>query len=107
MPFDTNSMLGGLVVLAAGQLLAGLWFVVRLDKRLALLELTVSSMEKHVDAQSDVMRNVGERFAEQSGRIDAHDSTLVIVQRDIADLRRGRGFIRDASRPALDGLYCD
>lgn len=99
MTFDPTITLGA--ILNAAVLLVG--FVVaftRIGGRIDLLALRMEGVEKKIDASSDI----GKRVAILEERVTNHVSMLTTAQRDISDLRHGKGFItRD--RKSVDGEY--
>ena len=100
MTFDWSITLGA--VLNAGVLLVG--FVVaftRIGGRIDLLALRLGAVEEAVNSA----RKTDSRIATIEERLSNHVTMLTTAQRDISDLRRGDGFIRNHSRTGIDGQY--
>ena len=99
MTFDPTITSGA--ILNALVLLVG--FVVaftRIGGRIDLLTLRMEAMEKKIDSSSDHDKRVS--ILEE--RITNHVKMLTVAQRDISDLRRGKGFIQN-HRESVDGEY--
>lgn len=99
MNFDPSITAGA--ILNAGVLLVG--FVVaftRIGGRIDLLSLRMAAVEDAVRASSDQDK----RLATLEERLTNHVSMLTTAQRDISDLRRGKGFIT-SHRTSIDGEY--
>ncbi len=99
MTFDPSITLGA--ILNAAVLLVG--FVVaftRIGGRIDLLSLRLVSVEEAVKGSS----STDKRLAIVEERQVNHGTNLTTVQRDISDLRRGKGFI-SGNRPGVDGEY--
>ena len=99
MTFDPSITLGA--ILNAAVLLVG--FVVaftRIGGRIDLLSLRLVSVEETVKGSS----STDKRLAIVEERQVNHGTNLTTVQRDISDLRRGKGFI-SGNRPGVDGEY--
>lgn len=99
MTFDPSITLGAL--LNAGVLLIG--FVVaftRIGGRIDLLSLRLGSVEEALKNA----KGVDSRIATVEERLTNHVSMLTTAQRDISDLRRGKGYIT-GNRSGLNGEY--
>jgi hypothetical protein len=99
MTLDPTITFGAL--LNAGVLLIG--FVgafVRIGGRIDLLSQRLASVEAAVKAASDVDK----RLTTTEERLSNHVKMLGVAQRDISDMRRGKGFIT-GDRASVDGEY--
>jgi hypothetical protein len=88
-------------ILNAGVLLVG--FVVaftRLGGRIDLLSVRLASVEEAIK----LARDTDSRLATIEERLTNHAGMLTTAQRDISDLRRGKGFIT-GQRQNVDGAY--
>ena len=104
--FDPTITIGA-VFIVLSQIGSMFLFITRVDKRIDLLSMSVDNLSKRLDAQGDSIKEytkIGERFATLEGRVTNHASLLATTQRDLSDLRRGNGFIRDP-RGGSDGEY--
>jgi hypothetical protein len=99
MTFDPSITMGA--ILNAGVLLVG--FVVaftRIGGRLDMLSQRIEAMEEAVRDHRDFDR----RLTTTEERLTNHVRMLTAAQQDIADMRRGQGFIK-GHRKSIDGEY--
>ena len=99
MAFDPTITFGA--VLNAGVLLVG--FVVaftRIGGRIDLLAQRVGAMEETIKTSSGMATRVAIVETQQA----AQASTIAAIQTELADLRRGKGFIT-SHRQSIDGEY--
>lgn len=88
MTFDPTITFGALI--NAGVLMVG--FVVaftRIGGRIDLLSLRLGAVEESLKAQ----RDVSERLAIIETRQATHGQMIAAIQADIAEMKRGRGFV--------------
>lgn len=88
-------------ILNASVLLAG--FIIaftRIGGRIDILALRLKAVEDAIKEQS----NNSTRVSILEERVTNHGKTIAILQQDIADLRRGTGFIQ-GQRQGVDGAY--
>lgn len=107
MSFDPTITFGA-VLIVLGQVSTVIWFAARLDKRIDMLSLKLDNLDDRVDSQAETIRGyaaVGERFAKAEGRLDSIETMSSTTQREVADLRRGRGWIQKDGRDGLAGQY--
>lgn len=112
MTFDPTITFGA--VLNAAVLLVG--FVVaftRIGGRLDLLNMRLDSTEKtttrRLESIEESLLTTAEdnrRLATLEERLTNHVKMLTVLQRDVSDLRRGDGFIRNTRQQGgIDGEY--
>lgn len=107
MNFDPTITIGAIFIIIS-QIGSMFWFAARLDKRIDILSLHVTNLREQVNAQGKDIKEhatIGERFVSLEGRATNHASLLTTLQRDVSDLRHGRGFIQHRSNDGLDGEY--
>ena len=100
MVFDPSITLGA--ILNAVVLLIG--FVgafVRIGGRIDLLSMRMVAVEEAVKGA----RTADTRLVILEERVTNHGTTIATAQRDISDLRHGRGWITDKYRKGIDGEY--
>ena len=100
MTFDPTITFGA--ILNAGVLLVG--FVVaftRIGGRIDLLTQRLASVEDNLRAT----RDVSERLAVIETRQATHGQLIALGQREVSELRHGRGFVQDRSQGGIDGQY--
>jgi hypothetical protein len=97
--FDPTISFGA--ILNAVALLVGIVVAfTRIGGRIDLLAMRLGSLEEKITAHSDHDK----RLAIVEERQVSHGTNLTTVQRDISDLRRGKGFV-SGNRPGVDGEY--
>ncbi len=97
--FDPTVTLGA--ILNAGIIFVG--FVVaftRIGGRLDLLAQRMAMVEKSLESKGEMDR----RITTVEERLTNHVNMLATVQKDVHDLRRGAGWIRNG-RQTIDGEY--
>lgn len=100
MTIDTTVNLGNIVT----ALLAMIGFVVaftRMGGRIDLLSQRVKAMEEILKGQGDLATRVAIIETRQA----THGQMIANAQKDVSDLRRGRGFVQDRSAGGVDGEY--
>lgn len=104
--FDPTITLGAII--NASVLLIG--FVVaftRIGGRIDLLAQRVGSSETAIERMEATLKSTHDtdkRVATIEERLTNHVTMLTTAQRDISDLRRGKGFIK-GDRSSIDGEY--
>lgn len=97
MTFDPTVTIGAIFIVIS-QIGSMFFYAARMDKRIDLLSAVVEHLRERIEAQGDTIKEyakIGERFVRIEGRVDNHDGMITTTQRDVADLRRGKGFIRN------------
>lgn len=97
--FDPTITLGAIinaVVLLIGFVVA----FTRIGGRIDLLSLRMASVEEAVKGS----HSVGSQIAVLEVRQTNHATNLATLQREVSDLRRGKGYIKD-QREGIDGEY--
>ena len=100
MTFDPTISFGA--ILNAAALLIG--FVVaftRIGGRIDLLAMRLGAVEEAVKGA----RTIDNRIGILEERVTNHATIIATAQRDISDLRHGKGWITDHKRKSLDGEY--
>lgn len=95
MPVIEWSVSNIVIIAAALFAVAGFYHLTKADMK--LLKAGHVKVEDKLDALSKVVTDI----AVQNTRLDNQDAQLERLQRDLSDLRRGRGFIQNT----LDGEY--
>lgn len=96
---DPTISAGNLIQVAA-MLGGGLVVLVTLRSTVARLQTDVGSVQAEVKKMGDILV----KMAVAENRLDNTDKRLTIVEEDIRDLRRGKGFIR-GHRDSVEGEY--
>lgn len=96
MNFDPTITIGAIFIVIS-QIGSMFFYAVKMDKRIDLLSSVVDHLRERIEEQGDAIKDygrTGERFVKIEARVDNHDTIIASSQRDIGDLRRGKGFIR-------------
>ena len=99
MIFEPTITLSGAMIFASNIAL-GLIFIIRMEGKMNVLSVRISSLEESIDALAHTDRRIG--VLEE--RLSNHVKMLTTAQQDISDLRRGNGFI-SGGRGSIDGRY--
>lgn len=100
MTIDTTINLGNLLT----ALLAIVAFVISFTKmggRIDLLSQRVKAMEDAIKGHGDI----GTRVAVMEARQATNSDQIATLQKDMHDLRHGRGFVAHRSHGGVDGEY--
>jgi hypothetical protein len=98
--FDPTISFGA--ILNAVALLVGIVVAfTRIGGRIDLLSLRLEGVEEALKRTLAVDNRLG--ILEE--RVTNHGTTIATAQRDISDLRHGKGWITDQYRKSLDGEY--
>jgi hypothetical protein len=100
MTFDPSITLGALLN-AIVLLLGCVGAFVRIGGRIDLLSQRMVAVEEAVKGA----RTSDTRLVLLEERITNHGTNLALAQRDISDLRHGKGWITDQYRKGVDGEY--
>lgn len=107
MIFEPTINIGNLIMIAMiGAAIVGGWY--KFGGRLDLIEFRVKAIEDTLKALSEVMKtiaNTDKEIAVLDQRQLAVEGTVATLSKDVADLRRGEGFIQGPRRGNLDGEY--
>ncbi len=99
MTFDPTITLSGAMIFASN-IAIGLIFLIRMEGKLNVLTVRITSLESAIDSLAHTDRRIG--VLEE--RLSNHVKMLTTAQQDISDLRRGNGFI-SGPRGSVDGRY--
>jgi hypothetical protein len=98
--FDPTISFGA--ILNAVALLVGIVVAfTRIGGRIDLLSMRLEAVEEAIK----ISRKVDSRLGILEERVTNHGTTIATAQRDIFDLRHGKGWITDQWRKSVDGEY--
>lgn len=105
--FEPTINIGNVITIGLALFAAiGAWY--KVGARLDLIEYRVKAIEDTLKALSEVLRSVAnteKQLAVLDSRQLAIEGVVATLTRDVADLRRGEGFIQAPRRGNVDGEY--
>lgn len=108
MIFEPTINAGNLIMIAMIAVsIVGGWY--KFGGRLDIIEFRVKAIEDTLKALSDVLKtiaNTDKEIAVLDQRQLAVEGSVATLSKDVADLRRGEGFIQAPRRANVDGEYC-
>lgn len=114
MVFEPTINIGNVIMIAmiAASIIAG-WY--KFGGRLDMIEYRVKAVEETLKALSEVLKTIADtdkkiavldqRELTSEQRQTALESALSTIGKEVADLRRGEGFIQSPRRANVDGEY--
>jgi hypothetical protein len=107
MVFEPTINIGNLVMIAMiAVTIIGGWY--KFGGRLDIIEFRVKAIEDTLKALTDVLKavaNSDKQMALLDQRTLAVETALSTMGKEVADLRRGEGFIQAPRRGNVDGEY--
>lgn len=107
MIFEPTINIGNLIMIAMiAVTIIGGWF--KFGGRLDMIEYRVKAVEDTLKALSEVLKSIADTNADikvLNQRQAAIEGAVVTLSREVADLRRGEGFIQTPRRANVDGEY--
>lgn len=100
MNIDWTISLGSIiqVVTIAG---GGMLVLITMKNTVAVLQRDVGAIQVEIKKMGDILT----KMAVTETRLDNMDLRVTNSERDIRDMRRGEGFIRQNHRSSIDGEY--
>lgn len=107
MIFEPTINIGNLIMIAMiGATIIGGWY--KFGGRLDLIEYRVKAVEETLLKLSTVLEKIADTNSEiklLNQRHAAMEGTVATLSKEVADLRRGEGFIQNPRRGNIDGEY--
>ena len=107
LTFEPTVSVGNLITIALALIAAvGAWYKVR--GHLDLIEYRVEAIEKTLENLSEVLKSIANtdmQMALLNQRQTAIETLISTQSKELADLRRGEGWIQNTRRGNIDGEY--